>query len=352
MIIHIALTPLQMAAIPQEQLILGLSALMRAHRLGHHLVVAERDSAQWILDHIPLGAPDLAMIRSIGHQFTQNGALLESAKYLIRVDICPPEGPHKFDRGVIVPIEHFSDARLAEPAILLVEDTGSDGLMYKFILECLKPLHQCKNLSFDILHGGGDRITKVFEEQLASGRMIACVVDSDRCAPCNAPPTKVVRLRRAAEEAGSSFTFVCNTPGREVENFIPLSVYLELKSDFDKGSSKNLLRIQKDEHPIDELDRFWFFFDVKKGICSDDLPKILDDGWRSWIETRLSLTLNDLEDFRIAGFGEKVLAHFLDSQAHLAKFHDTLKTNEWRLVFWAFFDQLLWILFGGRRQVT
>jgi hypothetical protein len=316
------------------------------------MVIVDRDAAHWIETNVALAPPDHAMIRSIGQRFTQTGSLLDDAGYLIKIDETEGGSPIQFARGLIVPIATFSDSRLPDLPIVLVEDSASDGPLYKFILDGLKSLHQCKNSSFDLVHGGGSRIEDVFGEQLKTGRMVACVVDSDRCAPCPTPIPKVERMKKHSASIGNLFSFVCSTPCREAENFVPMSLYLKLSENFDRESSRKLLRIEAAERGKDPADAFWLYFDVKKGFCTDNLQSIKDKTWRNWLERKLSLTVQDLDDFRIHGFGESVLAGFLASEHLLAQFQESFRTQAWRIQFWEFFDQLLWIVFGGKRQVT
>lgn len=331
---------------------LALSTLLRAHRLGYHVIVAPRETARWIEQNVELAPIDASIIRAIGHQFTQTGNLLTEAKRFLEVVATSEERTSNYERSEIVPLSYFARKRLADPTVLLVEDSATDGEVYKILLDCLKTNHQCRHPHLEVMHGGGERIGSVLKGQIDNTRLIACVIDSDRPAPFTDKPTKLQRLERIVEESHYPFAFLYCTPVREAENFLPLHILSELKNDFEPRNVEYLLQIAEMEEPANELDRFWFYFDIKQGVCLNDLQKIKNPGWRAWMEERLKLAFEDLDEANISGFGESIMSQILRSNRSIDTLRQSARTNEWRGCFWSFFDDLLWLSFGAHPQFT
>ena len=351
MLIHIASPITDLQATDEKLLTEALSALARSHRLGHHVLVIKRELSQWIADHVDLSKADKSIIREIGQNYTQNGNLIDRARFFMSVNAGPRKTIQKHDTHISVSLDYFADTALAEPTVFLVEDAIGDGRLYEFILKNLTPAHPSKHPSFELAHGGGDRVDDIFGIELDKGRFVACLIDSDRKALCDAEPAKITRLKRISAEKSPLSNVHC-TPGMEAENFVPISVFLNVNRNYDKKSAKHLLEIEDKEEPTSLYDRYWLYFDVKMGTDKAKLGNITTEGWAEWIEKKLELTFAELDEVELSGFGDQILRNLFRSEEHLELFRQELRKRTWRDLFWDIFDELLWLFFGSKRQVT
>src|ERR1700683_3577136 len=90
----------ELAAVPSDTMANVASELARARRVGHHLIVISRASAEWIIDHVDLSSRDAAMVHRMAQEYAQTASMRHKAKTYIHVSVASIAIP-TFNRGVI-----------------------------------------------------------------------------------------------------------------------------------------------------------------------------------------------------------------------------------------------------------
>src|SRR5688572_23650037 len=85
MLFVLDLTAEELASLPRESLENAVVDLLRARRLGHHLVAISRDATAWLAENIDLSQRDRAMLARIGQDYTQVGDLHRRARVYVRL---------------------------------------------------------------------------------------------------------------------------------------------------------------------------------------------------------------------------------------------------------------------------
>ena len=158
MIIHFDITAAQAESANQNFLQVCVSEALRAHRLGHHLVIINRSVADYCEKHLDMNSIDRATLKRLRSNYTQTAGLLRQATFYVRIAALPDGTVRRVGNTVELSIDQAYITGVYEKTILLVEDEHTDGPLLKFLLNNLstKVVGQLP-LSFQPLHGGGER---------------------------------------------------------------------------------------------------------------------------------------------------------------------------------------------------
>jgi hypothetical protein len=126
MLFHLDLVE-ELGDIDENVMTSAIADLIRAHRLGHHLVVISRDSASWLQENVDLSTRDAAMLARISQSYAQTGDLRRRATIYVDIVAGRPENLSQSRNAIEVSIEMLVRYRLLEKPILLVENMESDG---------------------------------------------------------------------------------------------------------------------------------------------------------------------------------------------------------------------------------
>jgi hypothetical protein len=173
----------ELRTLHEDTLSEAFSELLRAHRLGHHLVVITRESATWLEEHVHLSIPDGAMLRRVAQTYSQTGDLPRRAAVFVR--LCANRDSNLTVNGktVNISIEGLLRYRLLDKVALVSENQAFDGCFYEFLLRNHCDLHSCSPISFDLHHGGGPDTVRVFGALVNDRRIVCGIFDSDRNTP-------------------------------------------------------------------------------------------------------------------------------------------------------------------------
>lgn len=352
MIFHFACSEAELLNISPTVRDEAVRALLRAHRLGDHVIIIERHICDHLKAVCDLSNYERSLLERIRHEHTQKADLVRRASRYVSISV----HTIAYNGGNAIPIT-LSDlvaTRLLERSILLVENIRRDGLLYGELLKAHHDLHKCPIPAYEPMHGGGADLTAVFDAQISRKRIVCGVVDTDRYSPISASKAKFTSLTKIAEKRAWPFAFSASPPCREAENCVPMEVMLGLPSGQGNADREVYLNIAKQEEAlkINCMEGFWLFVDLKDGIDPERSAKITDPAERDWIDVKLSVVTKKLETARIAGFGDKVFDQIADSNELLAELRRATRCKEWRNVFVEFLDFLLWIFAGGRRSIA
>ena len=351
MIIHLDLSVAELDRLVGPRFGERLSELLRAHRLGNHLVVFDRVVGRWIDEHVELSSPMRATATRIAHDYTQTGDLVRRCSDYIRV-IARPEGTvRRAGRAIEMSFDELTSPYVLDRVALVVEDLESDGKLYDFLCRNLRDRLRAPPLAWEIFHGGGERTALVARHKVDDRRIVSVVADSDLYWPSRDISAKHATLIRVVPEQDWPLYFVFTPPCREAENLLPWRTVALLPSAVQRISSLDVaLKIHEAESEADVLchQRCWLHLDLKEGFVLEKLP----EDAREWIAAQLGHARISLEEFEFEGFGDRIFAQVFANGAILAVLRDEIRTREWWEMFGEFVTRLTWIGAGGPRQFT
>lgn len=235
---------------------------------------------------------------------------------------------------------------------MLIEDIESDGGLYQFLLHNHCSLHGCAHVSYDLRHGGGENLPKVFEHEINEWRIVFGIVDSDKNSPLTSN-RKLLALRSVAERRAWPLAFVGSPPCREAENIVPFAVVMTLPSGNRNSSNRILSQVARSEavagHASEE--RYLLFFDLKEGLIVEKFSKLPEEE-RAWIEGKLNLAGVDPYNQGLTGYGDKLIRQIFEQNEFASELRRMTQQNSWRTVFASFIETLVWPFAAGARIIT
>lgn len=329
-----------------------MSDLIRSHRLGHHLVVIDRAAAAWIRGNVDLSGADAAMLVRIAQNFAQTGDLRRRARVYVNLTTRPERNLTVSENSIFVSIDRLSDYRILDRAVLLIENLDADGDLYDHLFRNHCDLHFCNNVSFDRHHGGGADLPTVFGHLARDFKIVCAVVDSDRRSPLTAAEKESV-LARVKQEANWPVCFFSTTPCHESENILPMSLVMELPSGIRNRTNGILLQIDAEERAHGERleEKYWLFFDVKEGLTREKFEGMTQAD-RDWVATKLQYAGVDPLTENLTGYGDRVIRQVFAENRFQGDLRKLTRHGDWRHVFSAFLEDIVWALVASRKVVT
>lgn len=355
MIIHFDITAAQAATANQNFLLTCVSEALRAHRFGYHLVIINREAADYCAGTLDLTSIDRATLKRLRSDFTQTAGLTAQATFYIRIADLPPGTIRKIGNAIELSIDQAFRGGVYDKTVLLVEDEHTDGPLLKFLLDNLsKKVVGRLPLSFQPFHGGGERIPDIARSRVRERRIVCAVVDTDRKFPDGTPSLKMRRLHQISEDESWPLIFVNATPCKETENFIPIDVVALLECAQGRGTEISIVTniTEREQNAgVAPTDAFWLYFDIKSGCNHEQVANLLHEPEKKWILTKIAYAQIE-SPFAIAGFGGHVVPQVLNTNAACARFREELRRNDWWQVFGGFISNIAWLTVGGTRQFT
>ncbi|EAP82539.1 hypothetical protein EE36_14008 [Sulfitobacter sp. EE-36] len=230
--------------------------------------------------------------------------------------------------------------RFLEKPILLLENATNDGDLYIELFSHEARRRGIRSLAYEVANGGGGTTFQEVYRLAKLQHVVVCICDHDKLSPYS---QNSETFRKAASTAKHSDLVgtVVTTPGREVENFLPLDLVLDIVPNFPIDQRKKLEDLITVQGPVQPRDCLWLFFDVKEGICSNKLlKKCKSIDAQRWAEEKYKIDLQ-VDKIAITGFGETVVAQLLDDGALLAKLYKFTRSQYWLHHFAPWFDAFL-----------
>lgn len=332
------------------------SLLVDCDRGGRHFFVASRSICDWALENVTLSGRDRSHLIALRQSYTQRGAFPELATFHVKIvigdeGVIPyPDGVFRVGHRKLIAGE-FCQTKTA----FVLEDIGDDLDLYRHILVEARKQTNVPSFAFNPIHGGGASTPRVFENEVVSNRVTVCVVDNDKLAPCdsNSGTARTVLgffMRRNRDHASPAEPFIgiaCTTVGRELENYVPYCVLKSIPEYNSYGCRAALDAAVSENCQVDLSDCFWLHFDIKDGLDGAKLVKKVASGQLSedslrWICSRFGCEVEEAATLSIDGFGPGVVQNFLGDKNALRTFHQFTRSQYWRDLFLAHFEDLLW----------
>lgn len=342
MIISIEISVAQASEQPVARLEEFFSEVLRSSRRGHHIVIVPRGLARWALDNVQLSGHDRAHLERVKEEFTQLGSLRDDPdSRVLKVVSLHQELQMAGDHAWLIGIEEMLDSRFLDKPVLLLENATNDGDLYIEMLSHEARRRGIRSLAYQVANGGGGTTFQEVSRFADLKHIVVCVCDHDKLTPYS-QDSETYRKAAATANNINLVGTVLATPGREVENFLPLDLVIDLFPDFppaQRNKIEGLIRAQGDPQPRDCL---WLFYDVKEGICSARLlQKCNSEEARGWAEAKYQIDDLENDNTAIDGFGQNVVERLLGNGAGLAKMHKFTRSQYWLKHFATWFDALL-----------
>lgn len=305
------------------------------------MVITERQLSAW----------DAAILRKIAIGLTSTGGLKNKAQKYIRIG---REG-EKFGQHpsgeITVPIDYqfFSDVLLAP--CLVVEDVHYDISVYKQIFTREENRPGSYPVSFDPIHGGGGRIAFASQAAISNHRIVCVILDTDRVAPQHFTQ-KLDLFKADLTDPAWPLLFAYELSCAELENVVPLEIYADEFRLTHANTIATLLKIDDEETrtqvPYDE--RFWLYFDVKRGLREAGVISVASDDARKWVLSKISSSSVIGEAFELPGFGAGAMRRLLARNDFQAMLRDKISSGRWQYVFSGIINAVYWILISPKVQ--
>lgn len=329
-----------------------VAELLRTHRQGLHLLVVGRDLAN-SLGKLALSQADVALLRRLGAEYTQTGALHRSSAFYISIlNTLDVRYEHR-GSYVEVSLGALSASRVLDRPVLLSENLTTDGWLYDQILAAVATKTGKGAISFDLAHGGGDDIVAVLDDMLDKRRVLVAIVDSDKDSPLTSRNSKLSKASTVITRSAWPLAFAVSPPCREAENIVPLDVMLHLPSAIECDLAPVLLEVtaREDDQAWPYDDRIHHYVDLKLGISQSRLAR-LEQQDRDWLIEKCGGLLPTGDDWSISGFGDRVIQQIIAEGKHIAQLREKIKERGWTDAFLRFFEHISWYFISSRRLIT
>lgn len=321
------------------RLISAVSELLRSHRLGNHLLVAERRLCQFLVE-LPLIERDQSLLRRLSTEYTQTGRSSESVSRYIKI-VSSFEGEmSQLGSEILMPLGCVESTMIVDKPVLLVENLKRDGGIYKVLLKAVTPFR----VEIDLRHGGGGDILDVFSHLADENRIVVAVVDSDRATPRTAANPKLSRLTTIRNRKDSPLVHAFSPPCRELENIIPVEVLTNIQS-AEGNAANQFLSTVADREDCSIEDKLHYYFDIKNGILHGKIASLRAEE-KEWILGKMILGGIDFIEGQdkdwtyVVGYGDRVVDQILRSDKLLKLLSGELQSATWKALFESFFSDL------------
>jgi hypothetical protein len=278
-----------------------LSGLVDGRRRGKLSILASKKICLSIISCIHIEDSIKAIFRKENHDLTFTKGILEQVERRLvcfhsnfNAQIREIPSSCLFDVSEYSPDDERFNS-IFDQVKLYVEDLLSDGKVFKVInsyfIEQLSIDRNFK-INFEMLHGGGHRITELYKGAEYDKRNVFAIVDSDKKSPEYSLGKTSRELNVAFEEIDFQYNLFI---GRfhEIENLIPLSIYKSI-ANHTQISALNFLEYCADLSPESYL-----YYDFKNSFTYETVFGINDEFsayWRPKFEgsdcVHLSQTIN------------------------------------------------------------
>nr|WP_321457235.1 hypothetical protein [uncultured Cohaesibacter sp.] len=327
-----------------EDLSFLFSEVLRSSILGFNLIVIRRDICTWAIDNLSLNRREQSHLLHLKNVFSQNGSLVRLAKSKLTIELGTRQLEEISSNNYIIGHVPILRSHYLEKPLLLIEHIENDGTFFSEILHGMRREQPVKEICFQPVNGGGATITACFREELKNQKILVTVIDSDKLAPCDGCSTTMSNLRREAARQ-TYLGIVCETPCREIENFIPFSLLYDHRGRicpnyncFEKVDS-----ILNNEVNSSLSNSIWLYFDIKEGATLKSITSKGNDEVKNWLFEKYKSQISEDEEFKIDGFGPSILNQFLRCGEAVKDFSKFTKKNElWKNAFSDFFELIYW----------
>lgn len=333
------------------------STLIDTDLLGYHLVAISRKNCEWAERTLSLSGQHRAHLERIRQRNTTISGLLSSAR--VKADIVVGNHPLDFNAEnskYVLGHRKLLTGRFCEsPSILVLENGDQDGKFYSDIFQKVVRLLNLPHVEFDVVHGGGSSTHVVFESEIKKPKIVVCIVDSDKKAPCDSPSETCKKVMDMQSKYRTIlFGRAFETVGAEAENVVSLQVLEQMKGYSEPIGMEHIRNNTNFSIPIEAHDCLWQYFDVKEGLNGEKLSKqlatkIITESTVNWLMKKLDISKEEFESLVIGGFGGSIINSVIDHGPSQETLHSLVRSPYWRNLYEQFMLDVLWYFCANTR---
>lgn len=320
--------------------------LLRASRKGWHMLVADRDCYRWAKKELGLSELSKSHIDDLLQSHATTAGIIDIAVTYLEIKAGASPIQMTANHFTIGHEVFLSGNFYSQETSFVVENSINDNEFYKFMFELVMEESSVPYFKYHPVNGGGSSTNQLFKTQIDDKKVVVCLTDTDQLSPSGQRSSTcklAVRVQNGNQGAfvGQLFT----TVGREIENFIPLSILLDMDCYQNKVVPDEIKTAVDDTMDSDEP--FWHFFDIKKGLNASQISQKKNDGRLSedtvnWIRAQFSCVDEAYNNLEFEGFGSNTLKNFMGCDKSKNAFRSFLKSSGWGEVYRDFFRKILW----------
>lgn len=309
-----------------------LNRLLQSHRDGNLLLVFNRQNSKWIYENVNLTQQNKASLREIISKISTTNNISIDAEYKIHIVKNRVLSYGDFSEDSIE-ITDSNLINIIEKPILVVENLFNDGGTLKILFSELTRKYGMPHHSVELCAGNGSQVDKTRDHYRSLGRLSSSITDTDKIYPDH--NLQFIENKR--------FSYALKIPCHEIENLFGLDA-LSCIGPHENPHQQTITLLNKIDTAEGECaDKFFTFFDLKNGLCRDDVELLGNTESKEWLEMKLSLAVNIKDDYKIFGFGNNLCRRLLESGNSVSSLRKYIKTKSWGHVFDDFFSRIMWI---------
>lgn len=314
-----------------------MGMLLQNHREGKLFLILNRKEAKWISENLSFNSKNEAMLQKIIESISVNNSILEKVKIKAKII----EGSGKFvdpNGSLSIGIDNLFFNEIIDTPVLVVENLLSDG---KFIEYILTNLHEQgfpgKYIKIFLSSGNGSQVDEHADFYIGKGRIVSKLKDSDVISPLKS-------IKNFSIE-GFCYNFIL--PCHEIENVFSENVIgIVSEKNYESNKTLDMLRCIRGFEK-DEVNKYFFFFDLKKGINRENFNKLPSGPEKNWIESKIKLVCDIEKDFEYKGFGDNLWKSVQNNNEAMKQFVQNIRSNDWKNFFFDFFQKMKWIFIAS-----
>lgn len=350
MIIKIDIGLHEIGGIAAGEMTLFFSEVLRSSRMGYHRIIIPRNVAAWALSNLNLSDIDKAHLQRLRAEYTQLADQFNKSSIVMSVVSENLLEWRENRRLIVIGRELFINGNYLQGTVVILENGTTDGAIFNLILS-----HESKRVSFgkisyEIVNGGGSVTASELTRMVAATRAIVCICDTDLKVPGGSRSATYNSVMAAAAKL-PLVGIAVGTPGGEVENFLPLPIISHLSGGTGASSCDILSKVMESQGQCRSADCFWLHFDLKRGLAGM-IPHLNTEEKRSWISEKLGLSINELTNSYLPGFGDSIISLFLENNIAMAEFHRFSRSEYWIYHFSEWIHKILWVVCGRPESRT
>ncbi|WP_140385847.1 MULTISPECIES: hypothetical protein [Acetobacter] len=326
----------------KEDLEYKIGILLQNHREGKIFLILDREKVKWISNNLSLNSKNKAMLEKIYANIAITNSILEKSS--IKTKIVDNYEKKIEENGCLtIGIKNDFFISVIDSPILVVENCLSDGFFIQTILNNIKDRsisQSCINIS--LVSGNGSQVSDHAELYIKQGRIVAKMKDADVISPLSSIKNFFIE----------GFCYNFTLPCHEIENTFCEEI-IEIVSEKNDESNKTLDMLKKMKRfEENNADRFFLFFDLKKGISKEKFDSLSNGPEKKWLFDKISKICDVNSDFQYNGFGENIWKSVKNNPSAMRIFVRNIKSDVWLNFFFDFFQKVKWIFIASSRLRT
>lgn len=329
MIIYLEYSAEAIESVDKEHVEIILDRLITADRDSKHLIIINRPLVEWVEENLNIGDRNASYLKKIENKYKDRIQLLRECNISIKLHFFPQAQFEKNKNQYVISTEYFKGSKYHEETELVVENKKTDGKCYTLFLESLATNKTERTIGLKTHNGGGINVAvDTWKEVIGEKKIAYCIIDSDLATPKSKGTAAETAARECIINLGHNIAGFTKTPGRSVENLIPIQFYLDNNIIPNHQDTQLLLSLDEIDQPSPYADSFWAYFNTKQDFNFPDTKAFKQDEEVKWIQNKLHHLEQENIQIRIFPHKKKkVINEFLDNKAAQSKIADCIKSS-------------------------